>query len=334
MTVPGISVISPSYGPQSRTSAAEAVLPKLHALLGPFLVAPAASAPPEPDPRALMQDGAERVEAYLAGRTDLPAVPGQVVALGADYQRQFDQVRRSSDYSVEGQRRQFAATFDQLGTGLTSQGQRLVRDFGVVLKGWPLLRDPGKAWLLGTGTPADVVALVGLVAPAPLRVGLTLLQQLTPVDPADRGDQLRRENVAATLWARRAEWQTDPRLGEEVVAAFRRMQRHDRSAEFYAGFYAQARVDGMAQAWLAAANALLLHGLLDPAERAPLEAAFARPADPLAVVRAALPAPEAVDVLAGYGLRPADVMGPVGAARSSEAVGPVRLAERAGAAAT
>ena len=65
MTVPGISVISPSYGPQPRTSAAEAVLPKLHALLGPFLVAPAASAPPEPDPRALMQDGAERVEAQV-----------------------------------------------------------------------------------------------------------------------------------------------------------------------------------------------------------------------------------------------------------------------------
>ncbi len=327
MTVPGISVISPSYGPQARTSAAEAVLPKLHGIIGPFVAAPTASAPPEPDPRALMGEGGGRVEGYIEQRTDLLAVPNAVAALSGDYERQFNQIKRSGDYSREGQQRQLAATFDALGAGLTSQAQRLARDFGVVLKAWPLLRDPGKAWLLGTGTPPDVVALVGLCAQAPVRVGLGLLQQLTPVDPAERGDQLRRENVMSTLWSRRAEWQADPRLGEEVVVAFRRAQRHDRTAEFYAGYYAAARVDGMVQAWLAAANALLLHGVLDPAERAPLATAFARPADPVAVVMGALPAPESVDVLAGYGLRPADVTGPVGAARSSEAVGPIRLPE-------
>ena len=145
MTVPGISVISPSYGPQARTSAAEAVLPKLHALLGPFVAAPAASAPPEPDPRALMAEGADRVEGYVEQRTDLLSAPNTVAALGSDYERQFNQVKRSSDYSPEGQRRQLAATFEALGVGLTSQAQRLARDCGVVLKAWPILRDPAGA---------------------------------------------------------------------------------------------------------------------------------------------------------------------------------------------
>ena len=81
MTVPGIRVISPSYGPRSVTGAAAAVLPRLHALVAPFVAVPAASAPPEPDPRTLMADGAQRVEGYLEQRTDLLAVPNQAVYL-------------------------------------------------------------------------------------------------------------------------------------------------------------------------------------------------------------------------------------------------------------
>ena len=326
----GINVISPSYGPDGPTEVALATIPALHALLAPFLAAPGDAVPPAPDARPLMRDGGERVEVFLTQSTNLPGVPNELAALGSDFARQFDQVARSRDYSDEGRARQRNATFGALATALKTQGGRVVKDFARVLdpdRGHSPRRDPGKVLLLGKGVPPEVLQVVGMCAAAPVRFVATLLEQLTPMDPATPGAPLLRENVAAVLWARRNEVPVD--LAEDVVSSWRRMQAHDRDADYYAGWYAVARVRAMAWAWKAAADALLLHGVLDPTELVPLRHAFARPDDLLAAVTQAQPTRDDWDILALYGLRAADATGAAGGARSGEAVAPARVPKSA-----
>jgi len=323
----GLTVWSPSYGPTSQPAGAAAAAADLHATLAPFLTQPARAAPPPPDPRLAMADGAARVDGYLES-AGLAAEPAALFALSATYAAQFDQLARAAaDYTVDGMLKQRSAVFDALAAKLQARATTLAKTFTKALRDWPLMRDPGKELLLSKAR-ADVLSVVSTVAIAPVRFGLEVLRQSLPADPADEGDRQLVESVGAMLWMRRAEWSTDPKLAEAVVGVWRRMVARYRDADFYAGYYSVLRIDRMARAWVAATNTMLQTGVFDPALRPPLVLAFERPDDPVALVEQALPATDAEDVLTAFGLRPGDQTGRVGGSRSSESVGPIRLPDR------
>src|SRR5438876_5824323 len=139
--------------------------------------------------------------------------------------------------------------------------------------------------------PPDVMQLVAMCATAPIALVIALLEQLTPAAPEELGEQLQRENVAATLYLRKSEWAANARTAEQALAAFRRQQAKDRTPAFYGGLYVAQRLDRMARAWMGGVGALVQHGKLDPALRLPLSVAFERPEPDAAraLVLAALP---------------------------------------------
>jgi len=325
----GIPIQSPSYGPGAPFTAATAAIMQVHNKVAPYLLtrtgvpgsvtAPTLAAPPAPYDPALVAQGAAEAEQDLQRQT--APLPGQLFGLSNDFGRQFVQLRASQDYTPEGQRRQLDATFDKLAARAQTLTDGWVKSASLLTRRWvDQERDPGTLLLI---TP-EVLPLVGVCATAPIPFVVALLEQLTPRDPNDPGNRLRRENVAATLRLRRPEWSVNPRLAEEALAALRRVQAKDRTAAFFGGIYVTVRLDRMGRAWAAAIGSLLQHGQLDEALQMPLTLAFDAPADPTALVYEGLPQDD-VDVLQAFGLKAADVTGL--APRSSEAGGPIRLTD-------
>jgi hypothetical protein len=331
---PGIRVRSPSYGASATLGTAVGAIEQIHRRFTPYLLVPsgtppsvttpARAAPPEPYDPALVAQGILDADAEL---DDTRAFPEQLFMLGGDYAKQFLAIRSSLDYNDAGRTRQLNALGANLNAAAQTLTDRLVQRFNLIAKHWvDQARDAGRALMVGKGVPPDVMQLVAMCATAPIALVIALLEQLTPQAPDDPGDQLRRENVAATLYLRKPEWAVSPRVAEQALAAFRRAQAKDRTKEFYGGLYVAQRLDRMSRAWMAAVGSLLSHGSLDPALRLPLSVAFERPdADAArALVLAALPQDDA-DILQAYGLQPADMSGI--APRSSEAGGPIRLTD-------